>query len=284
MQYLRYIVLIIFIPLITFFIGCKEDSNPTTPQTPHFEAEGLVIQDVTKKVIFAVYQGKVLREFNGIMLMDTLIAPLNALSDHYDVKFLNDKKEIIAAPSDKDHTFGFSIDDKSILDIYQHTQGEFAFHLKGLKIGKTTVEFMINHLGHADFKTPKIPVKVILDTTKHGEPVGVLLSYEESGQLLANATLSNSTGTISVRLNDTTDHIKIQFYDANNIKFQPDPTIHDFDIVFDDGTVSSYIKQAGEPWVCRFIGKKVGTTYFTLKLKHQGEVKFTFAKIKIEVK
>lgn len=284
MQYSKYSALAIIIIISIFFTGCKEDSNPTTPQTPHFEAEGLVIQDVTKKIFFAVYQGQILKEFNGIRLQDTLVAPLNALSDHYDVKFLNDKKEIISAPTDKDHTFGFSIDDKSVLDIYQHTVGEFAFHLKGLKIGKTNIVLMINHLGHADFKTPKIPVKVILDTTKHGEPIGVLLSYEESGQLIANATLSNSTGTISVKLNDTTDHIKIQFYDANNIKFQPDPSIHSFDIVFDDATVSSFIKEADEPWVCRFIGKKVGTTYLTLKLKHQNEVKYTFAKVKIEVK
>jgi hypothetical protein len=275
--------LVLFIFVLFLLNGCKEDSNPSTPQTPHFEAEGLIIQDATKKIIFAVHQGIILREYNGQILQDTLVAPLNALSDHFSVKFLDANKNIINPPTDSDHSLGFNITDKSILSVVQDDPKEYAFHLKGLKEGKTTIEFLVNHMGHSDFRTPKIPVKVVVDTTKHGEPIAVLFSYEENNQQLASATTNSTTGKITLKLRDTTEHIKIEFLDENNKKFQPEYPLHNFELVFDDNTIATFIREADEPWVVRFIGKKIGTTKFQFKLIVNGNAEFVSSKINVEV-
>ncbi len=276
--------ILIFLFIVSLLISsCKENDTPSEPQTPHFEAEGLIIQDATKKIIFAVFQGNLLKDFNGNKLMDTLIAPLNALSDHYSVKFLDANKNIINPPADDDHSFGYDITDKTILQIIQDDPKDYAFHLKGLKSGTTTIELRVNHNGHPDFKTPKIPVKVIVDTTKHGEPVGVILSYEENGLEIVNATDKISNKNIVIP-KDTTDHIKIEFYDANGKKFQPEYPLHNFTLEILDNTIVSYIKEADEPWVLRFVGKKLGQTQFKIKLLVNGVAEFTTANINIEVR
>ncbi len=279
----KYPFILALIILSMFISSCKENSNPTEPQTPHFEAEGLIIQDATKKIIFAVFQGNILKDFGGNKLLDTLIAPLNVLSDHYSVKFLDANKNIINPPTDNDHSFGYDITDKTMLQIIQDDPKDYAFHLKGLKLGVTTIELRVNHNGHPDFKTPKIPVKVIVDTTRHGEPVGVILSYEENGVELVNASDKSFNKNVVIP-KDTTEHIKIEFYDENGKKFQPEYPLHNFTIEILDNTLVSYIKEADEPLVLRFIGKKLGQTQFKLKLLVNGVAEFTTANINIEVR
>ena len=63
------------------------------------------------------------------------------------------------------------------------------------------------HLGHVDVKTPKIPVISREDTTAYGEPIGLRLSYEEDGTVLATASDLVSTGSLDVHKDSLTNHI-----------------------------------------------------------------------------
>ena len=38
--------------------------------------------------------------------------------------------------------------------------GKFDFHLRGLKVGETTIELQVTHDDHVDFRTIPIPVHV----------------------------------------------------------------------------------------------------------------------------
>ena len=88
-----YIVLILFI-LITI-TGCSDETDPVIPPSEHFEPEGWVIRDATTKPILVVWQGVIQTTWNSTTIPDTLYAPLNALSDHFTVKFLDINKNII---------------------------------------------------------------------------------------------------------------------------------------------------------------------------------------------
>ncbi len=205
-----YIVLILFLLVITT-ISCSDETDPVIPPTEHFEPEGWVIRDATTKPILVVWQGVIQTTWNSTVISDTLYAPLNALSDHYTIKFLDINKNIINPPADTDHEFGWLITNTSMLDIIRDNPTDWAFHLKGLMNGTTSLELQVLHVGHVDVKTPKIPVIIREDTTAYGEPIGLRLSYELDGTVLATATNLTSTGSLDVQKDSlTTVHIEVQ--------------------------------------------------------------------------
>ncbi|MCU0344187.1 MAG: hypothetical protein MUF28_10270 [Ignavibacterium sp.] len=219
----------IFLALLIIVIstsGCSDETDPVIPPSEHFEPEGWVIRDATTKPILVVWQGVIQTSWNSVPVPDTLYAPLNALSDHYTVKFLDINKNIINPPSDADHQFGWLITDPSKLSIIQDNPTDWAFHLKGLIIGTTTLELQVLHVGHVDVKTPKIPVIIREDTTAYGEPIGLRLSYEEEGTVLASATDMTSSGSLDVEKDSLTDHIEVEFYDDQNRFYQPEYPLH----------------------------------------------------------
>ncbi|NCS87339.1 MAG: hypothetical protein AUK34_07590 [Ignavibacteria bacterium CG2_30_36_16] len=149
---------------IFFLSGCNED-NPTIQPSEHFEPEGWVLRDATQRPILVVWQGYIQTLWQGNSISDTLYAPLNALSDHITVKFLDAKKGIMNPPVDAEHEFAWMITDTTFFEIIRDNPTDWAFHLKGKKEGKTTLELQVLHLGHVDVRTPKIPVIIKEDTT-----------------------------------------------------------------------------------------------------------------------
>ena len=77
------------------------------------------------------------------------------------------------------------------------------------------------HEGHADYRSGKFPIRIEHeDETAHGAPVGFSLIDEESGNTLLTLSEMGVTGSLSVNFNETTDHIEVEFFDANGIEFQ----------------------------------------------------------------
>ena len=277
-----YIVLILFLLVITT-ISCSDETDPVIPPTEHFEPEGWVIRDATTKPILVVWQGVIQTTWNSTVISDTLYAPLNALSDHYTIKFLDINKNIINPPADTDHEFGWLITNTSMLDIIRDNPTDWALHLKGLMNGTTSLELQVLHVGHVDVKTPKIPVIIREDTTAYGEPIGLRLSYELDGTVLATATNLTSTGSLDVQKDSLTDHIEVEFYDDLNRYFQPEYPLHNLDYTIANPTIVQIPPDASEPWVIRVKGLATGSTTVTFKLMVSGVAEFVSFPINVNV-
>ena len=148
----RRFLFIFFVLVLSFaMISCSED-DPVTPQEEHFEAIGTVIYDGTGAEVVRILRG---------VTSDTLTAQVNILSDHYDVKFINEEEEIVDPPIDEESSMGVSITDTTLLEIEQDEPGAYEFHLLGKETGNTTIEIKILHAGHADYRSGLIPVKIV---------------------------------------------------------------------------------------------------------------------------
>jgi hypothetical protein len=273
---------LLFFISVAIFNGCDE-SNPVIPPTEHFEPEGWLIRDATQRPILVVWQGVIQSIWNNQQVDTTFQAPLNALSDHLTVKFLDANKNIINPPSDADHQLGWTIGDTSKLTIVQDSPTDWAFHLKGKQVGTTTLELQVRHVGHVDVRTPIIPVNIIVDTSAHGEPIGIRLTYEDNATLIASATDTSSTGTIDVNKDSTTDHILVEFFDDNGHYFQPEYPLHQLSGVIGDTNIAELITDVDEPWVIRIKGKSINTTSIILKLIVGGISEFDSFPITINV-
>jgi hypothetical protein len=260
------LMLLFLLSQIIIFNGCKEETNPVTPPSEHVEPEGWIIRDATAKPILVVWQGVIQTQWNSSAISDTLIAPLNALSDHYSIKFLDQNKNLFNPPTNTDYSFGWVIGDTSALSIVQDSPTDYAFHLKGKKEGKTTLVLQLRHLGHTDARTPEIPVIIQEDTTAHGEPIGIRISFEGDGTVLANATSTNSTGTIEINKDSTSDHIMIEFYDEHGHYFQPEYPLHALGYEMNPTGIFQFLPEAAEPWVFRIKGINVGTANLSIRL------------------
>lgn len=281
--FLKYSCIFLFtIILLPVFISCSDETDPIIPPSEHFEPEGWVVRDATTKPILVVWQGIIQTSWNSTSVPDTLYAPLNALSDHFTVKFLDINKNIINPPTDADHQFGWLITDPSKLSIIQDSPADWAFHLKGLTIGTSTIELQVLHLGHVDVKTPKIPVIVREDTTAYGDPIGLRLSYED-GTVIATASRTTSTGSVDVEKVSLTDHIEIEFYDDQNRYYQPEYPLHTLDFTIANPSVIQVLPEAGEPWVIRVKGLSTGSTTVTFRLMVAGSAEFVSFPINVNV-
>ncbi len=281
--FLKYSCILLFtIILLPVFTSCSDETDPVIPPSEHFEPEGWVVRDATTKPILVVWQGIIQTSWNSTSVPDTLYAPLNALSDHFTVKFLDINKNIINPPTDADHQFGWLITDPSKLSIIQDSPADWAFHLKGLTIGTSTIELQVLHLGHVDVKTPKIPVIVREDTTAYGDPIGLRLSYED-GTVISTASGTTSTGSVDVEKDSLTDHIEIEFYDDQNRYYQPEYPLHTLDFTIANPSIIQVLPEAGEPWVIRVKGLSTGSTTVTFRLMVAGSAEFVSFPINVNV-
>ena len=144
-----------FLLLLTLAVimvtACDED-DPIAPQEEHFEAIGVVL--TTSGIqLAAILRGET---------DDTLRAEVGTVGDHIRVSFYNENEEIVEAPDDFEKTLGWEIAQPDLLEVHQDDghDGEFEFHLRGLKPGVTTIELFIMHAGHSDFRSGPIPVVV----------------------------------------------------------------------------------------------------------------------------
>lgn len=265
MKFNKFILLFLLLSA-ALFNGCSDETNPVTPPEEHFEPEGWLIRDATLKPVLVVFQGVIQNTWNGTAVDTIFKAPLNALSDHYSVKFLNANKEIINQPSGTGYSLGVVITDTSVAGYVKDSPTDWAFHLKGKKLSTTTVELQVVHSNHADVKTPKIPVVVVEDTSAYGEPVGLRLSYEDGSGIIFSASGAAVTGSFEIRKDSLSEHIKIEFVDENGRYFQPEYPLHTLGISITDGNIIEVLPEAGEPWVIKIRGKNAGAASFRLKV------------------
>ena len=267
--------------LITFFFvpltSCDED-DPVTPAEEHFEAEGVILKSSGIKIA-EIFQG---------ITNDTLRAPANAIGDHMDVKFYNSAKEEIEPPNDENMSLGWEIDDKDILDIWQHEgeEGGFELHLKGLKAGSTNIEFFVLHHDHKDYRSGKFPVNVEASENSHGEPIGFVIEDEESGTILATVNNSDSSivGSLNIKAGNTSDHMEVTFFDSQNVQFSPNVPPHSLGIELSDSSKAIITGQTvNEPWAFKIQGVSSGQTSISIKLMHDGNVGETFLPLTINV-
>lgn len=68
-----------------------------------------------------------------------------------------DGDEIHGEDLDDEYSLAWEIADTDIADIEQHDEdGRWSFHIVGKTAGETTMQFMLMHGDHADFKTPAV--------------------------------------------------------------------------------------------------------------------------------
>ena len=249
-----------------------------------FEAEGLVLIESGHR-FFRYYQGEI---DSGDGRVEVLEAPIG-LTPHWGIKFLDSHGDEIDPPDGPEFTFGWTIDDPSIVEVFQDEgdEGTFEFHLRGLEEGETTIRLQVEHDGHVDFRTQPIPVHVMSQEGQHGEPVGLRLKEEDSGEVLTEAPLDGEgdpTAVLAVAVGDTTDHIATFLFDDQDVEFQPEGADETLGIAVADPSLLD-IDPPVEPdlWAFKLIGKQAGTTTITLSILHDGEVEDTFAPISVEI-
>ncbi len=133
----------------------NEKRNPIAPQHDHFNAEGIVLIDSGVR-FFRMFRGQI---DTAVGKVDTLIVPIG-LTSHWEIKFLDDNETEIDPPGNINKRFGWAIADPSLLEVYQHEDDEWEFHLRGKKEGDTSIEFRVIHNDHTDFRTLPIPVSI----------------------------------------------------------------------------------------------------------------------------
>lgn len=143
--------IIVILVLSITIISCSKD-EPLSPHEDHFEAEGMVFYESGIKIV---------EIFRGVT-RDTFFVPLNGMTAHINVKFLNPEKREIDPPDYKKKPLAWSISDTTIVGVKQHEgeRGSYEFHLEGKRAGTTLIEFFVLHEGHPDYRSGKIPVKV----------------------------------------------------------------------------------------------------------------------------
>ncbi len=253
----------ILIVLTIQYQSCGED-DIVTPPSEHTDAEGILImnESLTDTALY-IFRGEFKSGF------DTLKVPLGTISPHWEIFFINKDKARIDPPSGADYSPGFTVGSSSIAQIFQDdpVNKKWAFHLRGISSGNTTLIIKIIHAGHSDFTTPLIPVKVDPDII--GEAVGVKIYYEGSGELLFRDSSGLITGTgYEVNAGDTSEHAVVKFYDKSGSLFTPPFPQYDMNGVIGNNSLAGYINEApSEPFVMRIRGISAGNTNLIIDLK-----------------
>lgn len=258
----RYLSLSVFLLLI---FSCSEE-DPTEPHHEHFEASGMVLIKSGER-FFKVFKGEIISETK------MLEVPLNGLTDHYAVKFLDDEGNEFDPPTDPDKSLDWEITDPEIVEVYRHNITDWDFHLRGLKEGDTEIEFRVLHIDHFGFRTPKIPLKVKDMENSHGAPEGYRLYDEPSGKLLAEYDEHDGIdGSIDLNAGQETDHIEVVFFDHDGNTFSPEVPPHSLRIeIGDESIVVVTDHDQHEPWAFRLNPLKKGNTTLKLTIMHDGK-------------
>lgn len=140
-----FFLLILFLSTVVLD-GCKKSVEP---EEDHAEAEGLVLR-MNGVDIVTVREGQVTGE---------ITVKAGTETDHINVFFLDEHGDRFQ-PDDPEKDLDWGIADATVADIERDAGEKWEIHVKGLKAGDTTVEIRLLHAGHADFRTPPIPIRV----------------------------------------------------------------------------------------------------------------------------
>jgi len=144
---------ITFIILIGFVAGATLvacSSNPVDEDDhDHAEAEGLVLE-INGVNVVTVSQGNVSGQ---------ITVANGASTGHISVEFLDHSGQHLHMDElGAEFSMSWTIVDISIVDVEQVSR--WVIRIRGKATGSTSIELMLNHGEHADFRTPPIPVEV----------------------------------------------------------------------------------------------------------------------------
>lgn len=168
---IHYISMALFASIL-WLNGCGEDSSPTAAAEEHYEAEGILLVKDGQTVLKA-FKGKV-----DSTVSQKLVLTIGE-SARYQIQFLNSDGAVIEEPGheehsgeteeEHDHGFGYEITNTQILSLTRgEDYDEWEFSLLGLTPGNTWLELQVLHVDHVDFRTPKIPVSVVVSAALAG--------------------------------------------------------------------------------------------------------------------
>jgi hypothetical protein len=170
------------------------------------------------------------------------------------------------------------------VEVYQDdpVNEPWAFHLRGLRQDTTSMEFLVLHQGHSDFRTPYI--KVMIDPCATSVPEGAVIIDESTGSIIAKDSAGIVTGQISVNVNDTTDHTVVYFLDDEGNRFQPYYPQNTLASLIADAGIAEFISEApNEPWVFRIRGIAQGLTSISFRIFRNGNFFYGSRLITIQV-
>ncbi len=254
-----FVVFVIIAAPLFIINGCGED-NVTTSQSEHFEPAGLFIlpEGSTTDTLLSV--------FNAVVRTgDTLKAPYNILSTHWEVFFWDNNRNILNPPSDGSHTLGFTIRDASVIETIMDNPNDWAFHLKGLSLvpDTTSMQIKILHQGHSDFTTPYIPVKV--DPCEIPDPAGFVVIDTVTGQIVARDSAGIQTGdTLVINSGSATNRLKIFWLDKEGDRFQP-CSAYTLSALTNPNGIANFTNKPGE-FSFKIEGIAAGTTLLSVRL------------------
>ncbi|MDE2722225.1 MAG: hypothetical protein OXI59_02485, partial [Gemmatimonadota bacterium] len=124
-----------------------------------FEPGGLVLIDSGNR-FFRYFQGQI--DASGGRA-GHLRVPNGGLTPKWNIHFLDEDGDEIDPPDDPDFRFTWAIADPTVLEVVQDADdvGKFDFHLRGLKVGETTIILEVTHNDQVNFRTVPIPVRVV---------------------------------------------------------------------------------------------------------------------------
>ena len=146
-QRTRNTLILILALLVGSLAACKK--NPVEPDDDHAEAEGPVLRMNGVDIVTV----KEARVTGGIRVK------VGTETDHIEVYFLNHDGNRFQ-PTSKDFALGWAMADETVAGVELEAGKKWDIHIHGKKVGQTTLELRLLHVGHVDFRTPPIPVTV----------------------------------------------------------------------------------------------------------------------------
>lgn len=250
----------VFILIVSFYLsGCGED-NIVQPQEDHFEPVGLFI------LVDGNTTDTILRVFQGVVNpADTLKAPFNILSEHLEVYFWDENRNVLASPTGG-QTLGFAIRDAAVVETVMDSPTDFAFHIRGLSLSPDTTSMQIKviHQGHADFTTPYVPVKV--DECEIPDPAGFVIIDTVTNGIIYRDSLGTVTGdTVRINSGSSTNRMEIFYFDTEGNRFQPCLSEYTLSAIANPAGIANFTSKPGE-WTFKFEAVSAGNTLITLRL------------------
>lgn len=150
-QFKNILLTVLFLFII---VGCKKEENPIVPEE-HFEAEGLYLLNNKSDTVVYYFQGK-------FRATDTLSVTNGNYGDDLSVRFLDATGKSMNPQGEEadGYSFDWAIADTSKAKAELLATKFWDFKIFGKKVGQTTIELQMLHLGHVDFRTIPVPLKV----------------------------------------------------------------------------------------------------------------------------
>jgi hypothetical protein len=145
-------IIILALSVLVFLNSCSDDIHSPAE---HFDPEGWVFIDGTGARFIQIFQGKFKSGSD-----EEFKVPLGDDTDHIKIKFLDKNGVEMDPPTSKEYTLSWEIKDASKIELERHDGEEWEFHLEGLELGETEIQFHVLHDGHSDVRSGFIKVKV----------------------------------------------------------------------------------------------------------------------------